>query len=151
MAINKLVLKNKMLELEAEVIATAEQSYQMWLNEVRIDRDMTVEEDDLAQSATNTNIAEQYEHQVHDHQHHIDLIEATPFEPRDVVEPGAIVKLEGSERCLIIAAPTAAFECEGITFLGVSPHAPIILAMAGLEQGDSFDFQGREHTIALIA
>ncbi len=151
MAIDKAALKRKMLALEEEVILAAERSYQEWLGEVRIDRDMTIEEDDLAQSATNTNIAEQYEQQAHDHREHRTMIEATSFEPRTAVEPGAIVKITQSARCLVVAAPTAAFECEGVEYLGVSPHAPIVKAMEGLEVGDSFDFQGREMEIERIA
>ncbi|MEM9696863.1 MAG: hypothetical protein AAGA56_30285 [Myxococcota bacterium] len=150
MAIDKSALKRKMLALEEEVIAAAEQGYQEWLSSVRIDRDETVEDDDLAQSATNTTLAEQYEQQVHDHKHHIDQIESTSFEPRSTVEGGAIVKLTHSARHLVIAAPTSAFECDGVPYLGVSPQAPIVQAMEGLEQGEAFDFQGREMEIELI-
>jgi len=151
MAIDKSSLKRKMLELEAEVIAAAEQGYQEWLGEVRIDRDETVDEDDLAQASTSTTLAEQYEQQVHDHRQHLEQIEATSFESRTRVEPGAIVKLAHSSRHLIVAAATAGFECDGVDYLGVSPDAPIVRAMEDLEQGDTFEFQGREMTIELVA
>ncbi len=150
MAIDKQSLRRKMLSLEQAVIASAERGYQEYLRDAQIDRDETVEDVDQAASEASSPLAERFEQQVHEHEQHIEQIRLIDFGPRTDVGPGAVVKLEGSDRRLIIAVPTSAFECDGVEYLGISSEAPLYEVMEGLEAGDEFEFNGSEKTIEAV-
>lgn len=150
MSIDKQALKTTLLSLEHTVIADAEKAYQDYLGGVRFDRDQTVELDDVAQAATQQNLAQETEGRLHEHLDHVEQIEAITFGPKSTVEPGAVVKLSGTDRHLVVAVPTVAFTCEGLPYLGISTEAPLYQAMKGLEEGDDFEFDGTERTIELV-
>lgn len=150
MPIDKPALARTMRSLEEAAIQAAEHSYQEILSEARIDRDETVDLDVAAQSATTSNLAGQVEQQLQEHRTNLRQLEAVDFGPRTEVELGAVVKLVGDDRHLVVAISTSAFECDGIAYMGISPRAPLYRAMEGLEEGESFDLGERELEIELI-
>lgn len=67
-------------------------------------------------------------------------MEEIDFGPKDSVEPGAIVTVDGNH--YVIAIATDNFTCEGIELMGLSPLAPISKAIQGREKSDTVDFRG---------
>jgi len=43
-----------------------------------------------------------------------------------------------------VGVATAAFDCDGRSYMGISTQAPIYQAIAGTQAGDSVPFRGRE-------
>jgi hypothetical protein len=65
------------------------------------------------------------------------------------VSPGALVGFDGDRYVVgVVAAP---FDCDGITYEGLSTDAPIYPALAGLRLGDTFSFGGHDHRIDFLA
>ncbi|MEL6343332.1 MAG: hypothetical protein AAFV53_09350 [Myxococcota bacterium] len=147
MTIDKPTLKQTLLSLEAVAIAQAQAAYEGFVGDARVDRTQTVDLDAVAQNATSRDTAARYEVQVREHEAHLKQIQAIDFSPRTVVAPGAVVKLSGQRRTLIVSVPTALFECQGEPFLGISTDAPLYEAMSDLEVGDEFDFGDKTYTI----
>lgn len=151
MPIDKQALKKTLLSLKQDVIAQADAAYQDFVSGAQLDAEQTIDDDTIAQAVTQRNLAEEAEARLHEHQGHLDLIEAVDFKSKSTVAPGAIVKLEGSDRHLVVALATAGFVCEGRPYLGISTDSPLYVAMAGLSAGDSFELNGRERTIELVS
>ncbi len=100
---------------------------------------------ELADASEAVSLAQAFSHPVETHKAKIEAIEATDFAPADEVRPGAVVVLE--DRRFVVAVATTRFECEGETYMGISPQSPIYRAMQGLGAGDSFALNGREMVI----
>ena len=64
------------------------------------------------------------------------------------VEEGAIVKF--GERYFVVSVSTARFECDGESFMGISPQAPIYQAMEGKRSGETFVYGGRQFDIQAL-
>jgi hypothetical protein len=71
------------------------------------------------------------------------------FGPKTEVSPGAIVGFDGDR--YVVGVVAAAFECDGITYEGISPDSPIYATLKGLQPGDTFTFDAREHRIDTVA
>jgi transcription elongation GreA/GreB family factor len=76
-------------------------------------------------------------------------IDDLDFEPRTEVTPGAIIGFDGDR--YVVGVVAAAFECDGITYEGISPDSPIYATLEGLRAGDTFTFDGREHRLDFVA
>lgn len=150
MTIDKEALKRTLRSLEEGDLQRAEHAYEQSFGFARVVQGEIVEVDDLSQAVQSRNLAEQYEGQVHDHREHLAQLDSISFDATQTVEPGAVVKLAGRERMVVIAVATAEFECEGRAFLGISPKAPLYEAMEGLEAGESFDLNDREFEIESV-
>jgi len=148
--INKNTLKQTLISIETQAIEQANQAYRNILGEALVDRSQTIDLDELAYSATNRDLATQYESKVHEHTKLKKRIEAIDFAPVSTIQEGAVVKLSGQNRYLVISVHTNAFTCQGETFLGISKNAPLFEAMEGLEEGDVFDFGDRELEIEYV-
>ncbi|WP_109508675.1 hypothetical protein [Nocardioides speluncae] len=70
------------------------------------------------------------------------------FGPKDVVEPGAVIAFGGDH--YVVGAVADAFECDGVTYEGVSADSPVYAASAGLLAGETFTVNGREHRLDLV-
>ncbi|WP_138465529.1 hypothetical protein [Poseidonocella sp. HB161398] len=79
----------------------------------------------------------------------IDRLKEMDFSPRDLVEEGAAVLVDG--RWLVVSVATTEFEFEGEPCMGISPAAPVFQVMEGLEAGDRFRIGGRERLIEAVA
>ena len=150
MTVDKVALKAKMLSLENAVIEQAQRAYDEFVGNARVDREQAVELDDVAQSSTQRDLAEEVADQLNEHDAHIAKIKATSFEPATEVQPGAVVKLVGSDRHLVVAISTVEFVCQGVGYLGISPESPIYQAMEGLEAGDAFEINGQEREVERV-
>ncbi len=145
---NKSHVKATMLALTEAEMAQAEQKYQVFLASARLDRSEPIENDEQAQAETAADLAESFDDKVHDYASKIAVLDQIDFGPKTEVRPGAVVKI--GDRFLVIGVSTAAFECEGQAFIGISPEAPIYTALEGKTAGEFCTFNGRELIVSEV-
>lgn len=138
----KQALRDKMLSLEEAELATAIAHYEAFLKEAKLDDREGHDNDELADSTENAELAMAFDHPVHTHQAKIAAIEATEFAVTDRVGPGAVVSF--NNRHFVVAVSTTRFEVEGVTYMGISIQSPIYKAMEGLGEGDTFTHNGTD-------
>ncbi|HET6987343.1 MAG TPA: hypothetical protein VFI00_12040 [Kribbella sp.] len=76
-------------------------------------------------------------------------IENLDFGVKDEVGPGALVGFDGAR--YVVGVVAAAFECDGVTYEGLSADSPIYAALKGLRLNDTFAYGGHEHRIDFLA
>lgn len=76
-------------------------------------------------------------------------VEALDFGPKTVVSPGALVGFDGDR--YVVGVAVGAFECDGVSYEGISSDAPIYSSLKGLRAGDTFEFGGGVHRIDFVA
>ena len=138
-------LHERMQALEETELAAAIEHYEAHMAESRLDGREQHDNDDIADSVAEVNLAQGFEHPVEEHQSKVAAIKSIDFSPAREVRPGAAVVVGG--RHFVVSVATARFECGGETWMGISPQSPIYLAMTGLAAGDSFQMAGREMVI----
>jgi transcription elongation GreA/GreB family factor len=137
--INKAKLRALLLRLEAFSIADSRGLYQSNLDTARLDLSEPDDPGERSQQEQSAVEAQRFEEQSHLHQKHRNVVEALPFGPTAVVEPGAVVSV--NHRYFVIAVPTQAISIDGIDINGISVESPLYKAMAGLQAGDTFELQ----------
>lgn len=78
----------------------------------------------------------------------LDLIDGLDFGPTDVVRPGAIISFDGDS--YVVGVVAEAFDCDGVTYEGISADSPLFPVIAGLGIGDQFAFNGTVHRLDLV-
>jgi hypothetical protein len=141
MPFTKSGLKEALLRLEDLSIEQASAALRAAFQAARLNLDDARDDHDQSQRQA-AEIAGALWPRVHEHETHRRILQELPFGPRERVEPGAVVRVEGSY--MVIAVPTPAFVFGGVHLVGVSPDTPLAHAMAGLAAGDTFSFRGRE-------
>lgn len=136
---------DRMMSLEKAELAAAIAHHEAYLAESRLDERETHDKDDLAGSRENADLAAAFDHPVQAHHAKLDVLEHLDIALTDTVAPGALVVLE--DRHLAVAVSTDRFELDGVSYMGISPQSPIYQAMAGLQAGERFTFNGREFEI----
>lgn len=139
--IDKQQLQTVMLALTEADLAQAHAKYQQFLAEARLDRTEVIERDEHAQAETAADLAEAFDDFEHQAELKVAALKALDFGPKDVVEPGAVLRF--GDRFLVVSVSTAEFECGGRRCIGISPAAPIYQALEGKAQGDDCTFRGR--------
>ncbi len=90
-------------------------------------------------------IVEQYNFAA-EHQVILDkVIESHQDEAQDAIGPGAVVLTNNKNFFISIAIED--FFVDGKDFVGLSPKAPIYVAMEGKKAGDSFSFRNMDYTV----
>jgi transcription elongation GreA/GreB family factor len=138
----KKTVHDRLMSLEEAELATAIAHYEAFLQNSQLDAREVHDKDDIVASRENADLAAAFDTPVQTHHAKIDAIENTDFSLVDVVGPGAVVMF--SDRRFIVCVSTTRFDVDGITYMGISTQSPIYRAMAGLEAGESFSFNGRE-------
>ena len=145
---NKDTVRNTMLSLEQDSLTHAKQGYADYLESAMIDRTEPIETDEAAQAETASDLAEAFDQPIHTHADKIQKLKAIDFGEKTEVEEGAIVRL--NDRYFVISVSTARFECDGESFMGISPQAPIYQAMEGKRTGETFVYGGRQFDIQAL-
>jgi predicted DNA-binding transcriptional regulator YafY len=81
-------------------------------------------------------------------QANLERIRALDLGLKKVVEPGAVVAFGGDHYVVGVVADE--FECDGVTYEGISADSPAYAAIAGLREGDTFTFGDRDHRLDLV-
>lgn len=145
---NKQIVKQTMLSLEARDLESARAKYLEYVGSARLDRSEPIENDEQAQAELASDLSEAFDDTVHSHDK-IEKLSAIDFGPKSKVEEGAVVKLGG--RFFVIAVSTGKFVCDGKEIMGISTNAPIYAELEGKCAGDAICFNGRELVIEEVA
>lgn len=145
---DKNLIKQELLTKEEKHIELSERDYQNFLNANKIIRNEVTDLDDKSHHIQDAALSETLDKAVHGHQEHLATIKAISFEPKTIVEPGAIVSVNG--RCIIVAVSKPAFKIGDRNFIGISTDAPIYAELKGKKAGDSFTFNNQKFTIEVV-
>ena len=129
---NKQIVKQTMLSLEARDLASAREKYLEYVGSARLDRSEPIEDDEQAQAELASDLSEAFDNTVHSHSDKIEKLSAMDFGPKSKVEEGAVVKLGGR-------------------FFVIATQAPIYAELEGKRAGDAISFNGRELVIEQVA
>ena len=141
-------LKQALIKLEKHHIDEAEMKYEEFLTGNLLDNTEVVDHDDQSHHRQSIEISDGLDEQAHVHEHHLETINKISFEPTDIIQPGAVVSVNG--RCMIIAVPKAQFNIDGRDFLGISTSAPIYNQLKGKKAGNEFKFNNIKFKIEAV-
>lgn len=145
---NKDCVRETMLALTKDELEHASDKYARFLAGARVDSNEPIEIDEQAQAKWQADLAESFEQPVHSAEEKLAALGNLDFGPKAIVEPGAIVCIDG--RHFVIGVSTGRFTCEGTELMGLSPKAPFYEAIEGLAAGDDAEFRGREFEVRAI-
>lgn len=145
---DKIKLKQALIELERHHIDEAEMKYEDFLTGNLLDKTEVVDDDDQSHHRQSLEISDQLDKQAHVHQDHLETINKISWEPTDTVGPGAVVSVNG--RCMIVAVSKSQFNIGDRDFIGISVQAPIYASLKGKKAGDEFTFNNSKFTIEAV-
>ncbi len=138
-------VKAAMLAMEERAFEHAREHYLEFVASAQLDRSEPIENDELAQAESASELSEAFDQPVHNHADKVVKLKNTDFGPKSEVEEGAIVKIGG--RNFVIAVSTTKFTCDDQEYMGISAKAPIFDAMEGKRKGDTFKIGGKSLAI----
>ncbi len=113
-----------------------------------LNRSDVIDQDDQSHHRQEERLREKLHDQVHNHQQHLEEIEALSFSTSQVVEPGAVIKVNDSY--IVIAIADGNFKFDGKDFISISTKAPLYQCMKGKKKGDMCSFNNHDFTIEQI-
>jgi hypothetical protein len=114
-----------------------------------LDPDSSYTSDDLSQSDARSELAGLLAGAVERQAGALARIDALDFGPTSTVVPGAIIAFGGDH--YVVGVVSDAFDCDGVTYEGISAESPVYASIRGLRVGDTFSFNGHEHRLELVA
>jgi len=141
-------LRKTMLSLTADRLRYAQGAYAQYLAGAAGRGDEPGEPDASAQAYNSGVLAASFECPIHTYEESLAALERIDFGPKEEVAEGAVVRVNG--RWFVVAVATDAFECDGQTYMGISPEAPIFGTLAGASAGDVVEFNGRPLSIEAV-
>ena len=145
---NKKELKKFLIENEYQTIDNTEEILLEFVKGTMLNRNDVIDQDDQSHHRQEERLRKKLDEQVHDHHDHLEEIEALSFNPSDVVEPGAVIKVNG--RYMVIATADGNFKFDGKDFLSISTKAPIYQCMMGKKKADMCSFNNNDFKIEEI-
>lgn len=142
---NKKELKKFLIAQESNTIENTEEKLLEFVKGTMLNRNDVIDNDDQSHHRQEERLRNQLDKQVHEHHHHLEEIEALTFNPSEVVEPGAVIKV--NDNYMVIATADANFTFEGKNFISISTKAPIYQCMKGKKKGDMCSFNGNDFII----
>lgn len=111
----------------------------------RLDPDSSFSVDDQSQSDEAGDLGGLYE-DVAERQHTtVAHAKSLDFATTSEIRPGAIVILDDNH--YVVGVVSSPFECDGVTYEGMTTDAPLYDALKDLHPGDTFTFAATEHRI----
>jgi hypothetical protein len=145
---NKQALKEKLIELQHESIASLEEKITTTHSMVDVDESDTIDPEDLSHQTESGESEQLFRQQLIKARIDLSTFEQLDMSPKSKVEAGAFVVTETFN--FIVGCATTPFDFEGQHIIGVSPEAPIFREMKDLHSGDSFTVSGNAYTIKEI-
>jgi len=145
---NKKELKKFLVENEIQTIDNTEERLLEFVKGTMLNRTDVIDQDDQSHHRQEERLRERLDEQVHSHLHHLEEIEALSFNPSDVVEPGAVLKVK--DRYMVIATADGNFKFDGKDFISISTKAPLYQCMVGKKKGDMCSYNNNDFKIEEI-
>ncbi|WP_410789671.1 hypothetical protein [Kribbella sp. C-35] len=111
----------------------------------RLDQDSSFSVDDQSQSDEAGDLGGLYEEVAKRQHSSVAHAESLDFAPTSEIRPGAIVVLDDNH--YVVGVVSSPFECDGVTYEGMTTDAPLYAALKNLHPGDTFTFAATEHHI----
>lgn len=145
----KLRVRDALLRHARSELEAANESVRSEHSAAILDQDSAFSADDQSQSDAANDLAALFAQATAKQREDFEHLESLDFAPAEVVAPGAIIEFGGDRYVVgVVADP---FECDGVTYEGISVRSPIYAALDGLRQGDNFTFRGTSHRIDVVA
>jgi hypothetical protein len=145
---NKVSLRETMLNLEQDKLHCAEVNYRTNLQQAKVDSSDGYDDDEVSHAFESGDLAQLLDLSVHEHEEKIARLQKIDFSAKTPVEPGAVVKFNGKH--FVISVATSQFQCNGEDYMGISTEAPIYTEIEGLEAGDVFELNNMKIKIQTI-
>lgn len=145
---NKASVRSRLSDLASAELDGARAAYAEHLRASKPLEDEATDADDQAQAWSQAELAEDLEKMVRAAEAKVAVLNALDFGPKEFVEPGAVVTVDG--RHFVIGISMDRFTCDGIELTGLSPQAPFYQAIDGLGKSDTAEFGGRNVRIEEI-
>lgn len=145
---NKKELKRFLIQNEHRTIENTEESLLEFVKGTLLNRNDVIDQDDQSHHRQEAGLRKKLDEQVHVHHDHLEEIEALSFEPSDVVEPGAVIKV--NDKYMVIATADGNFDFDGKAFISISARAPLYQCMMGKKKGDMCSFNNHDFKIEEI-
>ncbi len=113
-----------------------------------LDQDASHSVDDLSQSDAAGELHELLEAAEDKQRADLAAIDDLDFGSKDVVEPGAVVAFGGDHYVFGVVAD--AFECDGVSYEGISADSPVGQVIDGMRAGESFTFNEQKHRLDVV-
>ena len=115
----------------------------------RLEPDSSFSVDDQSQSAEAGDLGRLYEDVAARQHSTVALAEGLDFASTSEIRPGAIVVLDDNH--YVVGVVSSPFECDGVTYEGMTTDAPLYDALKDLHAGDTFTFAATEHRINAVS
>lgn len=145
---NKETIKNKLIELQKNIIRELEEQISNSHTMVDIDEDDTHDPEDYSHMYESKEIEQMVRVQLNRAKGGLMEIESMDFSPKNTVTSGAIV--ETDKMNFLIGCPTVPFDIDDKHLIGISMNSPIYPIMADKKEGNEFSFSGNHYTIKKI-
>ena len=142
---NKQELKKFLIEKEFHTIEYTEERLLEFVQGTMLNRNDVIDQDDQSHHRQEDGLRTKLDEQVHHHHHHLGEIEALSFDPSDVIEPGAVIKV--NDKYMVIATADGDFKFDGKDFVSISAKAPIYQCLMGKKKGDMCSFNNYDFKI----
>ncbi len=146
---DKQALRDRMLTLERAELDDDQGFFADFVAGSELDEETPLEHDEESRAEQSADLAAALENPIAAHEAKIERLQDMDFSPKDAVEEGAAVLVDG--RWLVVSVATTEFNFDGEPCMGISTTAPIFELMQGLGAGDSFRMGGRERQIEVVA
>jgi transcription elongation GreA/GreB family factor len=140
--LSKTSLKTVITSLQEAQLRQSRNAYAAYLADAAGDRSEPTDQDQASQAFGNAELAEFFEGPMRTYEAALNRLQTIDFGPKSRVEAGAAVQI--NDRWYVMGIATQAFECDGLTYMGISTEAPIYQALEGAVAGDTVEYRGRE-------
>lgn len=145
---DKKALKQFLLENETNTLKNAESTLTDFVKGTSLNRNDVIDQDDQSHHRQEDRLRNRLDHQVHEHEHHLEEIKSLSFNPSSVVEPGAVIKV--NDKYMVVATADGNFTFDNKEFVSISTKAPIYQCMQGKSKGDMCSFNNIDFKIEEI-
>jgi transcription elongation GreA/GreB family factor len=147
--LSKTSLQTTIKTLQEAQLQQSRDAYASYLAGARRDRTEPTDQDQASQEFGNAELAEYFEGPTRTYEAALKRLQSIDFGPKSRVEEGAAVQL--NDRWYVVGVATQAFECDGLTYMGISTEAPVYEALGGAVAGDTVEYRGRELKVQNVA
>lgn len=146
---NKEQLKNRLVEIQENIIKELEEKIGVTHSMVDIDEESTHDPEDFSHQYESGELETLIRTQLNKAKVDLSALNEMDFSTTDTVRAGAFVQTEKFN--FFVGFPTVPFDMDGLHIVGVSKASPIYPFMIGKKTGDSFEFSGKKYVIKSIA
>jgi len=142
---NKAKVKERVEQIQSEVIRDLEQAYARDATSADIDETETKDPEDFSHQGELNEMARRIELRLKNSQDELKYLQKLGDDVIESVGEGALV--ETDKYVFYVAIATHPFKIDGKTVVGISTEAPIYLAMRDKQAGESFVFADNTYKI----